>query len=84
MARRRPNKLTDSQRAQYYAAYVQADAALHQAEQRLEQAQIDADQARQAEALGVQTAEQQVTHVAGRAEQSGGSCRSGCGRVGAS
>jgi HlyD family secretion protein len=40
---------------------VQADAALHQAEQKLEQAQIDAGQARQAETIGVQTAEQQVT-----------------------
>jgi HlyD family secretion protein len=56
-----PNKLSDSQRAQYYATYVQADAALHQAEQKLQQVQIDADQARQAEAIGVQTAEQQVT-----------------------
>ncbi len=56
-----PNKLTDAQRAQYYAVYVQADAALHQAEQKLEQVQIDADQARQAEVIGVQTAEQQVT-----------------------
>jgi len=56
-----PNKLTDAQRAQYYAVYVQADAALHQAEQKLEQVQIDAQQARQAETIGVQTAEQQVT-----------------------
>src|SRR5689334_4167189 len=51
-----PNKLSDSQRAQYYAAFVQADAALHQAEQKLAQVQIDADQARQAETIGVQTA----------------------------
>ena len=56
-----PNKLTDAQRAQYYAVFVQADAALHQAEQKLQQAQIDADQARQAETIGVQTVEQQVT-----------------------
>ncbi|MBK9711316.1 MAG: HlyD family efflux transporter periplasmic adaptor subunit [Kouleothrix sp.] len=58
-----PNKLTDTQRAPYYTLFVQAEAAMHQAEQRVEQAQIDADQARQAEIVGVQTIEQQVTQA---------------------
>jgi multidrug resistance efflux pump len=58
-----PNKVTDAQREQFYATYVQAEAAMHQAEQKVEQAQIDAQQARQAEIVGVQTAEQQVTQA---------------------
>lgn len=58
-----PNTLTDTQRAPYYTLFVQAEAAMHQAEQRVEQAQIDADQARQAEIVGVQTIEQQVTQA---------------------
>lgn len=55
------NKLTDAQLQQYYATYVQAEAALHQAEQKLSEAQVDAGQARQAEIVGIQAAEQQVT-----------------------
>src|SRR6266511_3944108 len=54
------NKLSDAQRENYYAAFVQAEAALHQAEQTVAQAQVAADAARQAEVTGVQTAESQV------------------------
>jgi HlyD family secretion protein len=55
-----PNKLNDAQRQSYYATYVQAEAALHQAEQGVAQAQIAYDSARQAEVTGIQVAEQQV------------------------
>ena len=58
-----PNKLTDAQRQAYYTVFVQTEAALHQAEQRLAQTQIDAEQARQAEIIGVQTTEQSVTQA---------------------
>lgn len=56
-----PNKVTDAQREQYYAALVQTEAAMHQAEQAVAQAQANAETARQAEITGIQGAEQQVT-----------------------
>jgi HlyD family secretion protein len=51
------------QKRQYYEAYVQAEAAMHQAEQSVQQAQVAYDNARQAEVTGIQVAEQQVTQA---------------------
>ena len=56
----RPNKLSEGARQNYYAQFVQAEAALRSAEQGVQQAQVAAEAARQAEAAGVQTAEQQL------------------------
>ena len=56
----RPNKLNDTQRQQYYEAFVQAEAALHSAESAVQQAQVAYDEARQAEITGIQAAEAQV------------------------
>jgi HlyD family secretion protein len=58
-----PNKLNDAQRQSYYTAYAQAEAALHQAEQSVQQAQVAYDNARQAEVTGIQVAEQQITQA---------------------
>jgi HlyD family secretion protein len=55
-----PNKLADAQRQQYYDAYIQAEAAMHSAEEAVTQAQVAYDTARQAEVSGIQMAEQQV------------------------
>src|SRR3954451_17836519 len=56
----KPNKLSDAQRENYYAQFVQAEAALRQAEQSVQQAQVAADAARQGEVTGIQTAESQA------------------------
>jgi multidrug resistance efflux pump len=58
---RLPNTVSDGVREQYYAQFVQAEAALRQAETALEQALVQAEQARQAEAVGVRQAELQVS-----------------------
>jgi len=50
-------KLNDSQRQQYYDAFVQAQAALHSAEVAVAQAQVTYDNARQAEPTTIQQAE---------------------------
>jgi HlyD family secretion protein len=55
-----PNTLSDAQRQQYYDSYVRAEAAMHNAERALQQAQVAYDAARQAEVTGIQLAEQQV------------------------
>jgi len=55
-----PNTLNDAQRQQYYDAFVQAEAALHSAEDGVRQAQIAYDSARQKEASDVPLAEQQL------------------------
>ncbi len=57
------NKLNDVQKRQYYESYVQAEAAMKQAEQSVQQAQVAYDNARQAEVTGIQVAEQQVTQA---------------------
>lgn len=54
------NKLNDTQRQQYYDAYVQAEAALKGAEDAVTQAQVAYDNARQAEITNVQQAEAQL------------------------
>jgi multidrug resistance efflux pump len=54
------NKLSDGQLEAYYAQFVQAEAALHAAEEQVRQAQVASDAARQAEVTGVQTGEQQI------------------------
>ncbi len=51
------NKVTDTQRQQYYDDYVQAAAALHSAETSVQQAQVTYDTARQAEPTNIQQAE---------------------------
>lgn len=53
-----PNKLQDTQRQQYYDAFVQAEAALHAAEAGVERARVGYDAARQAEITGVRESEQ--------------------------
>ncbi len=53
-------KLTDAGRANYYTQYVQAEAAMHQAEQAVQQAQVAADNTHQAEITGIQAAEAQA------------------------
>ncbi|HEU5099328.1 MAG TPA: efflux RND transporter periplasmic adaptor subunit [Roseiflexaceae bacterium] len=55
-----PNTLNDAQRQQYYDTFVQAEAALHAAEDAVTQAQVAYDSARQKEAADVPLAEQQV------------------------
>jgi HlyD family secretion protein len=55
-----PNTLNDAQRQQYYDAFVQAEAALHSAEDAVTQAQLAYDNARQKEAADVPLAEQQL------------------------
>jgi multidrug resistance efflux pump len=56
----KPNKLSDAQRNNYYTQFVQAEAAMHQAENSVQQAVVAAEQARQAEVVGIQAAEAQV------------------------
>ncbi|HRC77378.1 MAG TPA: efflux RND transporter periplasmic adaptor subunit, partial [Kouleothrix sp.] len=55
-----PNTLSDGQLASYYSQFVQAEAAMHQAEQALTSAQAAAENARQAEITGVQAADEQL------------------------
>lgn len=55
-----PNKLNDTQRQQYYDAFVSAESALRAAEITVSQAKLNYDTARQAEITGVQTAEQSL------------------------
>lgn len=55
-----PNKISDGQRENYYAQFVQAEAALKQAEKAVELAVKVAENARQSEVTGVQAAEQQL------------------------
>jgi multidrug resistance efflux pump len=55
-----PNEASGGLQEQYYAQYVQAEAALRQAEEAVHLATAQAEAARQAEVTGVQTAEQQL------------------------
>lgn len=55
-----PNKVGDTQRQQYYDAFVQAEAGLRAAEIGVERARISYDAARQGEASGMREAEQQL------------------------
>jgi HlyD family secretion protein len=55
------NKLNDSQRQQYYDAFVRAEAALRSAEDGVQQAQVAYDAARQQEIVGVQEAEAKLS-----------------------
>jgi HlyD family secretion protein len=54
------NKLNETQRQQYYDAFVQAEATMRSAESAIQQAQVTFDSARQAEVTGIRTAEAQV------------------------
>ncbi|GAB4205332.1 MAG: efflux RND transporter periplasmic adaptor subunit [Roseiflexaceae bacterium] len=67
--KRVPNKLSDTQRQQYYDTFVQAESALRNAESNVEKARVNYDQARQAEVTGVQSAEQDVAAARTRLEQ---------------
>ncbi|MBK9712430.1 MAG: efflux RND transporter periplasmic adaptor subunit [Kouleothrix sp.] len=58
-----PNRLSDGQMANYAAQFVQAEAAMHQAEQALQLAQAAFDSARQSEVTGIAAAEQQVVQA---------------------
>src|SRR6266508_640226 len=53
-------KVNEQQRQQYHDTFVQAEAALHNGEAAVQQAQVSYDAARQAEVTGVQSAEQDV------------------------
>lgn len=55
------NNVSDGGRENYYAQFVQAEAALRSAEQAVQQAQNAYDTARQTEVTGVQAAEEQVS-----------------------
>lgn len=61
--KKKGNHLSDAQREGYYSQFVQAEAALHQAEQAVEQGQVVADNAHQSEITGVQIAEQAVVQA---------------------
>jgi RND family efflux transporter MFP subunit len=54
------NKLNETQRQQYYDTFVSAEAGLRAAEVAVQRSQVSYDAARQAEATGVQEAEQQL------------------------
>ena len=72
--KKNPNKLSDGQRANYYSSFVQAEAALHQAEQSLQLAQQAAEGARQSEISGIAAAEQQLAQAQASSRQSS-TCR---------
>lgn len=59
----KPNTLNDAQRQQYYDAFVQAEAAMHSAEDALQQAQVAYDSARQQEIANIQKAEARLADV---------------------
>lgn len=67
--RARDNKLSDGQLENYYAQFVQAEAALKQAEKTTELAVKSAEIARQAEITGIAAAEQQVIQAQKGAEK---------------
>jgi HlyD family secretion protein len=54
------NKLSDGQLENYYALFVQAEAALRAAEEQVRTLQVNYDAARQAEVTGITSAEQQL------------------------
>ncbi len=54
------NSLNGAQQQQYYQSFVQAEAALHSAEQAVQQAQVTFDNARQQEVIDIQQAEAQL------------------------
>jgi HlyD family secretion protein len=58
------NKLSDGQRENYYAQFVQAEAALRQAEKGLDIARVGFETAQQAEQTGVAAADQQTRQAA--------------------
>ena len=58
-----PKKLNDAERQKYYAAFVQAEAALHSAESAVTQAQVNFDTARQKEAAEIPQAEATVANA---------------------
>jgi HlyD family secretion protein len=64
-----PNKVNDAQLENYYASFVQAEAAMKQAELAVQQAVVAAEQARKAEVLGIQAAEDQLTQARAAAEK---------------
>ena len=57
------NKLNSVQKQQYHDAFMQAEAALHSAEQAVEEAQVAYATAQQAEVNGIAAAEQQVAQA---------------------
>ncbi|MFL5806248.1 MAG: HlyD family efflux transporter periplasmic adaptor subunit [Roseiflexaceae bacterium] len=65
-----PNKLNDAERQQYYDSYVQAEAAMHSAEQSMQQSQVEYDAARQNEGPAIQQAEADVSASQARLDQS--------------
>lgn len=57
------NKLSETQRQQYYDTFIQAEAALHSAEASVQQAQVTYDNARQTEANNIQQAESKLANA---------------------
>jgi HlyD family secretion protein len=70
------NKLNDTQRQQYYDAFVQAEATMRSAESAVQQAQVSFDNARQAEISGIQSAEAQVRSAQASLDQTRASAES--------
>ncbi|MEM8533021.1 MAG: HlyD family efflux transporter periplasmic adaptor subunit [Chloroflexota bacterium] len=63
------NDVVNSQREAIYAAFVQAESALRQAEEAVDQAVIAAEESRKAEIVGIQTSEQQVVQAQAQLDQ---------------
>ena len=63
------NRVNNTQRQQYYDAFVQAEAALRTAEEQVTQAQVAYDNARQTEITGIQEAEQGLTQAQANQER---------------
>jgi HlyD family secretion protein len=59
----RKNKLSDTQRQQYYDTYIQAEAAMHSAETAVQQAQVSYDTARQNESAQAPLLDRQVANA---------------------
>lgn len=57
------NKLSDGQQENYYAQFVQAEAALRQAEKSVDLARVAYESALQSEVTGIQAAEQQLAQA---------------------
>jgi HlyD family secretion protein len=64
-----PNKLSETQRRQYYDTFVQAEAQLQIAENNVSQAIVQLESARQAEINGIRLNEQQVAQAVTRLQQ---------------
>jgi HlyD family secretion protein len=72
----RNNTLNEAQKQQYYDAYVQAELSMRSAERAVQEAQVAYDNARQAEASGIQTSEQAVAQAQAQLDRTRGAITS--------